>query len=111
MISRVTKKVGGEPEAFRMTTRAMMAIEQESGKGIVRMMEGLEEGFRITDLVLILSECGEDGAGMSRERAAEIVDQIGFMAAGELLGEIAEAAFPEAKGGAAKNAKGAARSK
>jgi len=31
--------------------------------------------------------------------------------AGELVGQVAEAAFPEAKGQTAKNGKGAARSK
>jgi hypothetical protein len=88
-----------------------MTIEQESGKGIVDMMQGLESGFRITDLVLILSACGDDGAGMGEDRASAIVDEIGVTQAGELLGEIAEAAFPEAKGGSAKNGKRAARSK
>ncbi len=111
MISGITKTVEGEAETFRMTTRAMMAIENDSGKGIVDMMQGLESGFRITDLVLILSECGDDGAGIGLSRAAEIVDEIGVTQAGELLGEIAEAAFPEAKGGSAKNGKRAARSK
>jgi len=111
MISGVKKAIGGDTETFRMTTRAMMAIEQGSGKGIVEMMQGLEGGFRITDLVLILSECGGDGAGIGADRASEIVDEIGVSQAGELLGQIAEAAFPEAKGQTAKNRKGAARSK
>lgn len=111
MISGIQKSVGEGSETFRMTTRAMMAIEQQSGKGIVDMMQGLESGFRITDLVLVLAECGDDGAGIGTGRASEIVDEIGVTQAGELLGEIAEAAFPEAKGGQVKNAKGAARSK
>lgn len=111
MISGIKKSFGDDAETFRLTTRAMMAIEQESGKGIVEMMQGLERGFRITDLVLILSESGSDGAGVPAGRASEIVDEIGVTQAGELLGDIAEAAFPEAKGGATKNGKRAARSK
>lgn len=111
MISGVTKTVDGETETFRMTTRAMMMIEQQSEKGIVEFLQGLEGGFRITDLVLILAECANDGAGVSKDQASEMVDEMGVTSAGELLGKISEAAFPEAKGGPAKNAKGAARSK
>lgn len=111
MISGVTKQIGDNSETFRMTTRAMMAIEDHFGKGLIEVMQGLESGFRITDLVRLISECAEDGDGTSMDRATEVVDQIGVTSAGELVGQVAEAAFPEAKGQPAKNAKGAARSK
>lgn len=111
MISGVTKQVGDNSETFRMTTRAMMAIEQRFDTGLIEVMQGLETGFRITDLVWIISECAADGAGTDMNRATEIVDEIGASGAAVLLGELAEAAFPEAKGQAAKNPKRAVRSK
>ncbi|MBO9437337.1 hypothetical protein J7354_01560 [Sulfitobacter sp. R18_2] len=92
-----------------MTTRAMMAIEDRFNKGLIEVLQGLESGFRISDIVALVSECAEDGKGVDVSRASEIVDEIGVTEAGGLLGELAEAAFPEAKKG--KNAKGAARSK
>jgi hypothetical protein len=105
MISGVTKQIGDHSETFRMTTRAMMAIEDHFGKGLIEVMHGLESGFRITDLALLISECADNGAGVDMDRAVEIMDEIGVTQAGELLGEVAEAAFPESKGQSAKNAK------
>lgn len=110
MISGVTVKVGDESRTLRMTARAMMAIEQRFEKGLIEVMQDMEAGFKVTDLVSILSECANDGAGVSIDEAVEMLDEIGVMKAGELLGEVAEAAFPDAKGDA-KNAKRAARSK
>lgn len=110
MISGVTVQVGDQSRALRMTTRAMMAIEQHFDKGLIEVMQGMETGFKVTDLVKIISECADDGAGVSVDEAAGMLDEIGVTKAGELLGDVAEAAFPDAKG-AAKNGKGAARSK
>lgn len=109
MISGVTKQIGDNSETFRMTTRAMMAIEDHFGKGLIDVMQELESGFRITDLVQLIAECADNGAGVGMDRATELVDEIGVTRAGELIGEVAEAAFPEAKGQSAKNAKGARR--
>ena len=92
-----------------MNTRAMMAIEDRFDRGLVEILQGLESGFKITDLVRLISECANDGCGVDMDRAGEIVDLIGVTATGELLGEIAEAAFPEVKD--KKNGKRAARSK
>ena len=109
MISGVTKEVGGTPETFRMTARAMMGIEDATGAGIVEVMQGLETGFRVGTIVRILAECSADGAGRDLAWAQSAVDEIGLEKAGELLGEVAEAAFPEASAG--KNVKRAARSR
>ncbi|MCA0848339.1 gene transfer agent family protein [Salipiger thiooxidans] len=107
----MTKQIDGSSVTFRMTTRAMMAIEDHYGKGIVEVMQDLEDGFRIGDLVKIVSECAGNGAGVDMDAASELVDGLGVEGAGELLGEVAEAAFPEAKKGQGKNGKRAARSK
>lgn len=111
MISGVTIQVDGKSEEFRMTTRAMMAIEDHFDKGLIEALQGLEKGFKIRDLVLLISQCANDGQGADMDRAAEIVDQIGVTRASALLGEVSEAAFPEAKDQPTKNTKGADRSK
>lgn len=111
MISGVTIQVCDDNLTFRMTTRAMMAIEAHFEKGLIEVMQGLEKGFRISDLAFLISECADDGAGVGMDRASDIMDEIGVTSAGELLGRVAEAAFPDAKGQTAKNVKGASRSK
>jgi len=111
MISGVTVTIDGQSQTLRMTTRAMMAIEQRFDKGLVDIIQGMHEGFKVSDLVAILAECANDGAGISVEDAAAMIDHVGVTRAGEILGQVAEAAFPDARGAAGKNAKGAARSK
>lgn len=113
MISGVTKQIGGTSETFRMTTRAMMEIEDALGTGIVDAMKGLKAGFRVGTVVRLLSACADNGTGRDLAWAQGAIDEIGLAAAGELMGEVAEAAFPEAssKGRQAKNAKGADRVK
>lgn len=110
MISGVTIQVGDDAETLRMNTRAMMAIEQHFDKGLIEVLQGLQKGFKISHLARLISECADDGRGVDMDRAAEILDTIGVTRAGEVLGEVAEAAFPEAQA-AAKNVKRAARSK
>ena len=105
MISGVTIQANGQSHTLRMTTRAMMAIEQHFDKGLIEVMQGMEKGFKVSDLVKIISECADDGRGVSIDDAVGLVDEIGVTRAGELLGDVAEAAFPDAKGQAAKNAK------
>ena len=111
MISCVTKQIDGSSVTFRMGTRAMMALEAHYGKGIVDVMRDLEDGFRIGDLVKIVSECADNGSGVDIDAASDLVDSLGVDGAGELLGEVAEAAFPEERKGQGKNGKRAARSK
>ena len=110
MISGVTHDIGGEAETFRLTTRAMMSIEDRMGGGIVEVMQGIETGFRVGTVVVILAECANDGAGRPVEWAQGAVDDMGGVTvAGELVGRIAEAAFPQAS--ASGNKKRAVRSK
>jgi len=114
MIGGVTKQLDGGSETFRMSTRAMMAIEDQLGAGISEVLDGFEKGFTIGKLALILAECANDGAGRDTAFAQHAIDALGLEGAGDLLGQIAEAAFPEAKGKsekATKNGKGASRSK
>lgn len=106
MISSVTQDVGGEAEAFRLTTRAMMAVEDRLGAGILEVMQGLEGGFRVTTLAVLLAECANDGGGRSLDWAQSAIDSIGMEAAGDLVGRMVEAAFPQAgKSGNGKRAR------
>jgi len=108
MISGVTQDVHGEPETFRLTTRAMMAAEDRLGVGIIEVMQGLESGFRIGTLAVLLAECANDGAGRPLDWAQSAIDGMGIEAAGDLIGRIAEAAFPS-DGKSAKKATRAGR--
>lgn len=109
MISGVTREIGGQSHTFRMKNRAKRAIEHRLGGGIVGILQGMSGDFSIGAMTVILAESMNDGAGAPIEQADDILDQIGEEQAAELLGEIVEAAFPEASN--SKNAKGAGGSK
>ncbi len=111
MISSVTKEIAGEPHTFRLKTRAKRAIEGRLECGFMALMASLESDYSINALTVILAESMKDGAGASDDAAEDVIDNLGDEKAAELLGEIVEAAFPDAKEGASKNRKGASRSK
>lgn len=102
MISGVTIQVGGASETFRMTTRAMMAVEDHHGCGIVDVVSRLEKEPSIGGMVGLLAECADNGAGRDIGWVQDAIDQIGMVEAGDLIGRIAAAAFPEAKDAAKK---------
>ena len=105
MISSVTKDIGGASRTFRLTTRAIMALEDRFDTGIVQFMARLKNDFRLGQVVAFLAECSNDGAGADISVAQKLVDALGFTGASDLMGEIAEKAFPEAVGADAKNPK------
>lgn len=114
MISGVSKQIDGESRAFRLTTRAMRAIEQENGKSIVQVLAEMGGGdgvnFSITRLASLLAQAGNDGAGSSENEADAVIDALGVEGAAKLMEQVIEAAFPEAKKAApGKNAARAAR--
>ena len=113
MISGLTIEVGGRSERLRMTTRAMMALEDQYDQPIVAIVQGLQDDPRIGTVVRVIAQCGNDGDGMEVSQAQEIVDQIGFEVATTTLGNLVEKAFPEAveKEAPAKNRKGAGQTK
>lgn len=103
MIGGVTKEVAGASYTLRLTTRAMMAVEDKTGKGIVETVQELSDGFRVSTVAVLLCECMNDGNGATMDDAQLFMDAAGITGAGEILGEVVEAAFPDAKG---KNQKG-----
>ena len=114
MISSVELKAGAGGQRLRLTTRAMMALEDRFDQALQEIFSGLEGNPRVSVLVRILAEMMDDGAGASDADAAALIDEIGLEAAGDAIGEAAEKAFPEAKaepGSAAKNRPRAGRKK
>jgi hypothetical protein len=113
MLSGVTMQVGETEETFRLTTRAMMAAEDHLGKGIMAIVQELNDDARVGTIVRLLAEAANDGAGVDLAKAQAMADALGIVGASELLGQVVEKAFPEASGSEApgKNRKGAGRSK
>jgi len=108
MLSGVTVQVGETEETFRLTTRAMMAAEECLGKGIMAIVQEMNDDPRVGTIVRLLAEAANDGAGVDLSRAQEMADTLGVVGASEILGQVVEKAFPEAAG---KNPKRAGRSK
>lgn len=108
MISGVTVEVGEGQETFRLTTRAMMAVEDQLGRGLIDVVQSLEHDFRVGTVVRLIAESGNDGAGIDLVRAQEIMDALGLQRAGDVMTDVVEKAFPEAS---AKNPKRAAQRK
>ena len=109
MLSGVTVEVGEASETFRLTTRAMMAVEDQLGRGLIDAVQSLQSDFRVGTVVRLIAECANDGAGVDLRRAQEMVDTLGLGPAGDLMTKVVEKAFPEASTG--KNRNGAGRSK
>jgi len=108
MIAGVNIEVDGRAYSLRMTTRAMMSIEDHFDKSIPDVLSDMEENPCIGTIVVILRECMANGDGVEMKVAQDFVDAIGFSRAGELLSDTASAAFPEAS---EKNVKRAGRKK
>ena len=108
MISGVSVEVHGRTIVLRLTTRAMMALEQAFDQSVDQVFASLQGNPRISTLVKILAESMDDGKGAPVDMAAEMVDALGFERVGEILEEVATKAFPEA---AEKNQQGAGRKK
>jgi len=109
MIGSVTHDVGGASETFRLTTGAMRRVEDHTGEGIVTTLAGMETGFRVAVLSRILAESADSGAGRDMAWADDLIDDIGMGAAADLVGRIAEAAFPEAAAGGKKPRRAASK--
>lgn len=106
MISGVTQEIDGRAETFRLTTRAMMALEDWANAArdpalnpvsIADILDGMEASPRVGTMVRIVRECADDGAGRDLAWAQDAVDRIGMGATGQLVARVVEAAFPEAK--------------
>lgn len=97
MIGGITVDCGGAAYQLRLTTRAMMAIEERFDKTIIEIGSQMETGFGVTQMVSMLAECMDGGKGAATEEAQDLIDALGFTVAVEKFGKVFEAAFPEAK--------------
>jgi len=102
MIGGVSKDIGGKAQPFRLSSRAMMALEDHLGKGVVKIVQDFQEeaesgDLRMGLLVRIIGECMNDGAGADQSDAQGIFDALGVGGAAELIGECITKAFPEAE--------------
>lgn len=96
MISGVHVEAGGKTIVLRLTTRAMIALEDEFDKPVDQIFSSLGESPRISTLARILAAMMNDGSGASVDDAAEMIDLLGFEKTGEVLERAAKKAFPDA---------------
>lgn len=101
----VTFEVGERTFQVRFGTNALCMIEEQTGQSIGEAAKRLavdpkQGGVRLSDLRLFwwagLSHQGD----LSAAAAGDLLDEVGFERAGELIGEAFQLAFPEAEGGA-----------
>lgn len=103
MRGRVTIEALGRSLDLRFTANALCRLEEKTGRGVAEIVEGMAKSMRVSDLRVMLW-AGIDG--ITVDQAGEIIDQIGFARAGEIIGEAFNAAFPQ--DGGEGNVKGAA---
>lgn len=114
MISTVDVKAGGQTHKMKLSTRAMRALERETGRGVANLFAELSGGgFRVSVLASIIREVMNDGKGGTDADADDLIDMMGIKAAAEAVTPVIEAAFAgmtedAPSGGSAKNAKRAA---
>lgn len=104
MISAVTIQAGGKTQVLRLTTRAMMRLEDAFDLPVDQVFSQLSENPKVGTLVTILATMMADGKGAERDDAADLIDEIGFEVAGKAIEDAATKAFPDTVG---KNSKGA----
>lgn len=114
MISTVDVKVDGKSFKMKLSTRAMKALERETGRGMAQLFNELSgSGFRVTVLTSIIREVMNEGAGGSDADAEALIDDMGVKAAAEAVTPVIDGAFAGMTGdvpagGSSKNAKRAA---
>jgi len=97
MISSVTIDAGGERHTLKMGASAMMRLEDAFDKSVAGIVDDIQKEQRIGTIIRVLAECMNDGKGCAVDAASDLVDVLGIEGAGEALGKVAEAAFPDAK--------------
>ncbi|MFC0156530.1 hypothetical protein CDZ97_10160 [Mameliella alba] len=96
MISSHHVEVGGKTYSLKLGTGAMMRLESTRGVSISKLLAQLQGDPGVRDFVAVMAEVMNDGAGATQEEAVELIDMLGFDAAGLAIGKASELAFPEA---------------
>lgn len=89
----------GKVKALRYDTKALCRIEAETGEPIGVASQRLTGNPRISDLVIFWAA---GLGGVTHDEACDLLDEVGFARAGELIGEAIALAFPEAQAEAKK---------
>ena len=109
MIGSVTFDAQGQSQSLRLTTAAIMRVEDQFDCGFTKLAETLQTAPEIRVMVAIFASGLGDGKGVDRAEAADVIDAIGGIdKAAVYLTEAMEKAFPEAQA-AAGNGKGPAK--
>lgn len=96
MISAATLKVGKKTHKLKFTTRALIRFEEENGgKPFDELLDQLITGKGGASLVASALSVGlDDGKGVDREKALDLIDQAGGVRkVVPFLGEAINAAF------------------
>ena len=107
----VSFEVGGASYQARLSTNAMIRFQDETGRSVIEAfaeMEGKSADIKGIRDLLWVSLQGDH----SRESVGDLMDEMGLIAAGRVIGDIGRAAFPQddapgadQKPGASGNAK------
>ena len=95
MISGVHVEVGGKTEILRLTTRAMISLEDQFDMPVDQIFSSLTVDPRISTLAKILAATMNDGKGGDLNAASDMIDGLGFDRIGKVLEETAQKAFPD----------------
>lgn len=92
----------GKVRLLRYGTNALCRIETATGQGITEAAKRLQGDVSLSDLRLFWWA----GLGdVTMDQAGDLMDEVGFDRAGELIGKAFTLAFPEAQGGASDGKK------
>jgi hypothetical protein len=104
----VTFEAGGKSHLLRFDVNALCRIEEATGEDIQAAAARLSPAGgqpKLTDLRLLF--WAGLGAGITREDAGLIMDDVGFDRIGEMIGQAFAMAFPDAPAGASDAGNGA----
>ena len=90
----------GKQWKIRFSTNALCEIETESGKSALELAQSMDApgGARVSDVRLMFwAGLLEHQPDANLETAGRVIDGLGLIRAGEILGEAMIAAFPDAE--------------
>lgn len=103
--SSVAFEAGGKAYEARLTTNAMCAYEDLYGETIQQVLSDFERGAASLKKLRGLLYVALGGAAVHKsidaitvDQVGDIIDGIGFAAAGDLVSKLVEAAFPSTEG-------------
>lgn len=99
MISSVSHKVGKKTHKLKFSTRALIRLEAEhGGKAFNSILEDILVGTGVTLVASVLAAVLDDGKGVDKEEALDLIDQAGgYRNLMPPLSEAIHVAFPEVK--------------